>query len=102
MTTAPASAATSHVREQARAARQAARKLALLSNDIRNSVLRAVAKRTEENAAQILQANTEDGRVAEEHVHAGKMSSAAFARLCVSEKTIEEMVLRLEEVARLE
>jgi len=102
MSNAPAGAATSRVREQARAARQAARKLALLSNDIRNSVLRAVAKRTEENAAQILQANAEDCRVAEEHEHTGKMSAAAFARLCVSKKTIEEMVLRLEEVARLE
>src|SRR5258705_10264724 len=108
MSNAPAGAAKtqsgekSAVREQARAARQAARKLALLANDVRNSVLRAVAKRTEESAAQILQASAEDCRAAEELVSTGKMSAAAFARLRVSEKTIEEMVLRLEEVARLD
>ena len=108
MSNAPAGAAKtqsgekSAVREQARAARQAARKLALLPNEVRNSVLLSVAKRTGQNAARILQANAEDCRAAEELVRTGKMSAAAFARLRVSEKTIEEMVLRLEEVARLD
>ncbi len=90
------------VREQARAARAAARKLALLSNEQKNAVLLAVAKKTEEQAAKILQANAEDCHAAEELVRGGKLSEAAFARLRVSEKTIREMVLRLEEVARLD
>ena len=90
------------VREQARAARAAARKLALLSNEQKNAVLLAVAKKTEEQAAKILQANTEDCRAAEELVRGGKLSEAAFARLRVSEKTLREMILRLEEVARLD
>ncbi|HWZ98552.1 MAG TPA: glutamate-5-semialdehyde dehydrogenase [Candidatus Dormibacteraeota bacterium] len=102
MSNAPASAANFSVRYQARAARVAARKLALLSNGVRNSVLLAVAKRTEQNVARILQANAEDCRAAEELVRSGKMSSAAFARLRVSEKTIAEMITRLGEVARLE
>ena len=102
MSNAPASAAKVSAREQARAARKAARKLALLSNEVRNSVLLAVAKRTEENAGRILRANAEDCSGAEELVHAGKMAASLFARLRVTEKTIREMVLRLEEVARLD
>lgn len=90
------------VRAQARAARVASRKLALLSNDARNAVLQSVAKRTKQNAARILAANAEDCKAAEKLVRGGKLSEAAFARLNVSEKTIREMVLRLEEVSRLD
>ena len=102
MSSTPASAAKSSVREQARAARTAARRLAMLSNDERNSVLLGVVKRTEQNAVRIIAANAEDCRVAEELVRNGKLSQAAFARLRVTEKTIREMISRLEEVARLE
>ncbi|HET9802772.1 MAG TPA: hypothetical protein VFP96_06025, partial [Candidatus Acidoferrum sp.] len=68
MSNAPQPAAKISVREQARAARAAARKLALLSNEKRNAVLLAVAKRTEEQARRVLQANEEDCRAAEELV----------------------------------
>src|SRR5260221_6761782 len=102
MSNAPAGAARLSVREQARAARAAARKLALLSNDARNSVLLDVSKRTEQNAARILAANSEDCKAAGELVRSGKLSEAAFARLRVTEKTIREMAQRLEEVTRLE
>jgi len=102
MSNAPAGAARLSVREQARAARAAARKLALLSNDARNSVLLDVSKRTEQNAARILAANGEDCKAAGELVRSGKLSEAAFARLRVTEKTIREMAQRLEEVTRLE
>jgi glutamate-5-semialdehyde dehydrogenase len=90
------------VGEQARAARAGARKLALLSNDARNSVLLGVVKRIEQNAARIIAANADDCGAAQELVHDGQLSEAAFARLRVTEKTIREMILRLEEVARLE
>ena len=102
MSNAPAGAAKISVREQAKAARAAARKLALLSNEERNSVLLAVARKTEESSQRILQANSEDCRTEEELVRSGKPSSAAFARLRVSQKTITEMIERLQEVARLE
>jgi glutamate-5-semialdehyde dehydrogenase len=102
MSNTPARATSGTVREQARAARAAARKLALLSNDVRNSVLLAVAKRLERFSARILQANTEDCAVAEGQVQSGKMAAAAFARLRVTEKTVAEMVMRLREVAQLE
>lgn len=102
MSNSPASTAKLSVREQARAARTAARKLAQLSNDARNRVLLTIANRTKENASRILQANAEDCRAAEELVRSGKLSQAALARLRVTEKTIHEMALRLEEVAQLE
>jgi len=102
MSNAPAGAAKSSVREQARAARAAARKLALLSNETRNAVLLDVAKRTELNAARIQTANAEDCKAAEELVRSGKLSTAALARLRVSGKTILEMVERLNEVSRLD
>lgn len=101
MSKAPASAAKSSVRGQAHAARAAARKLALLSNETRNSLLLGVARRTERNRPAILAANAEDCRAAEGLVRSGELSQAAFARLRVTEKTICEMGLRLEEVARL-
>ncbi|HYK38564.1 MAG TPA: glutamate-5-semialdehyde dehydrogenase [Candidatus Eremiobacteraceae bacterium] len=102
MSSTPASAAKSSVREQARAARAAARRLVLLAGDARNSLLSAVAEHTKQNAARILSANAEDCKAAEELLRQGKLSQAAFARLRVTEKTIHEMILRLEEVIRLE
>ncbi|HWT89043.1 MAG TPA: glutamate-5-semialdehyde dehydrogenase, partial [Candidatus Angelobacter sp.] len=102
MSNAPAGVVRLSVREQARAARAAARKLALLSNDARNAVLLDVSKCTEQNAARILAANSEDCKAAGELVRSGKLSEAAFARLRVTEKTIREMAQRLEEVTRLE
>jgi len=102
MSNAPAGVAKLTVREQARAARAAARKIALLSNDVRNGVLLDVAKQIEQNAARILAANAEDCKAAQELVRRGKMAEAAFARLRVSEKTISGMVQRLEEVSRLD
>ncbi|HXJ46951.1 MAG TPA: glutamate-5-semialdehyde dehydrogenase [Candidatus Dormibacteraeota bacterium] len=102
MSNARAGMARLSVRAQASAARAAARKTALLSNDVRNGVLLDVARRIEQNAARILAANAEDCKAAEELVRRGKMAEAAFARLRVLEKTIGGMVQRLEEVSRLD
>lgn len=102
MSNASQTAAKGSVREQAKAARAAARKLAQLSNEERNSVLLAVAKRTSQHADRILQANAEDCRAAEVLVRTGKLSESAFARLRVGDKNIREMIERLEEVARLD
>ena len=102
MSNARAGMAKLSVRALASAARAAARKTALLSNDVRNGVLLDVARRIEQNAARILAANAEDCKAAEELVRRGKMAEAAFARLRVSKKTIGGMVQRLEEVSRLD
>jgi glutamate-5-semialdehyde dehydrogenase len=87
--------------EAAKLARAASRKLAVLSEEKRNSALQAAAKRLETNAAKILAANEEDVRVAEELARAGKMSAAMLARLRVTEKSVHEMAGKVRGVAAL-
>src|ERR1700757_4845738 len=77
--------------EAAKLARAASRKLAVLSEEKRNSALQAAAKRLETNDAKILAANEGDVRMAEELARAGKMSAAMLARLRVTEKSVHEM-----------
>jgi len=92
---------TSSAADAAKIARTASRKLAVLSEETRNGVLQAAAKRLEENAAKILATNAEDVRVAEELVRTGKMSPAMLARLRVTEKSVREMAEKVRGVARL-
>jgi glutamate-5-semialdehyde dehydrogenase len=87
--------------EAARMARVASRKLVLLSEAVRNSVLDDAAKRLEQNAARIVAANDEDVRKAEELVRSGKMSAAMMARLRVTEKGVHEMAEKVRGVAKL-
>jgi glutamate-5-semialdehyde dehydrogenase len=85
----------------ARRARAASRELAKLSAESRNEVLMAAAKAIEDGHQRILDANARDCRAAEPDVAAGKMSSAMFARLKVSERGIAQMATQVREVARL-
>jgi glutamate-5-semialdehyde dehydrogenase len=85
----------------ARRAREAARALARLSAERRNAVLVAAADAIEAARVQILEANAVDHRAAEPSVAAGKMTSAMFKRLRVTEAAIGEMAMRVREVARL-
>ena len=54
------------VREQARAAKEASRRLAVTSSAVKDAALRAMAEALEENAAKILEANAEDMAAARE------------------------------------
>jgi glutamate-5-semialdehyde dehydrogenase len=85
----------------ARRSRGASRELAKLSAESRNEVLMAAAKAIEDGRQRILDANARDCRAAEPDVAAGKMSSAMFARLKVSERGIAQMATQVREVARL-
>ncbi len=87
--------------QAAKLARTASRKLAVLSEATRNTVLHNAAERLEENTARILTANQEEVRAAEELVGAGKMSAAILARLRVTEKNVCEMAEKVRGVARL-
>ena len=87
--------------QAAKLARATSRKLAVLSEETRNTVLQNAAERLEENSARILAANQEDVRAAEELVGAGKMSAAMLARLRVTEKSVREMAEKVRGVARL-
>jgi glutamate-5-semialdehyde dehydrogenase len=87
--------------QAAKLARTASRKLAVLSEETRNTVLQNAAERLQENSARILAANQEEVRAAEELVAAGKMSAAMLARLRVTEKSVCEMADKVRGVARL-
>src|SRR5216117_3118255 len=89
------------VQELASQARNASRALVKVSNDSRNEILMSVAKLIENNSQKILEANARDCQLAQPAVQAGKMSSAMFARLKVSERGIREMAARIRDVARL-
>jgi glutamate-5-semialdehyde dehydrogenase len=95
------SLADSSAANAAKLARGASRKLALLSERTRNTVLEAAATRLEENSARILRANGGDVRAAEELVRAGTMSEAMLVRLRLSEKSVREMAEKVRGVAIL-
>jgi len=82
-------------------ARAASRALAKLSLEARNEVLLAAAKAIEKERERILDANARDCAKAEPEVVAGKMSSAMFKRLSVTEKGVAQMATQVREVARL-
>ena len=100
-TTAPLQSSEATVASIAHRARVASRALAKLSLDTRNEVLLAVAKAIEDGSERILDANARDCAAAEPHVVAGKMSSAMFARLRVTEHGVAQMAAQIREVARL-
>src|SRR5229473_5243707 len=91
----------SPVAELASRARVASRALAKLSNQSRNELLMAVAKAIEDGSRKILEANERDCHVAEPAVSVGTMSYAMLARLRVSPRGVEEMAMRVRDVARL-
>jgi glutamate-5-semialdehyde dehydrogenase len=85
----------------ARRARIASHALATLSLPVRNQVLLALAEALEDHSKQILEANTRDCEAAEADVATGKMSSAMWKRLRVTEKGVAQMAAQVQDVARL-
>jgi glutamate-5-semialdehyde dehydrogenase len=85
----------------ARSARDASRKLALLSDETRKAALLAIADALEGNARRILEANAKDSAIAEKLVSAGEMTPALFSRLRIKERGIAEIAARVREVANL-
>jgi glutamate-5-semialdehyde dehydrogenase len=100
-TTLPLEANDRSVASLARRARTASRALARLSLQTRNEVLVAAAKEIEGGARRILEANARDCKAAEPDVVAGKMSSATWNRLRVTETGIAQMAAQVSDVARL-
>ena len=89
------------VSSMARSAREASRKLALLSDKTRTDTLLAIAEALEGNAERILAANAKDCALAEKLVSNGEMTQALFSRLRIKESGIREMAARVREVANL-
>jgi glutamate-5-semialdehyde dehydrogenase len=85
----------------ARSARQASRKLALLSGETRQATLLEIADALEGNGGRILAANAKDCAAAEKLASIGQMTPALFSRLRIKESGIAEMAARVREVANL-
>lgn len=89
------------VQALAHRARGASRALAKLPLETRNKVLLAAADALEQNSARILEANARDCAAVQPDVASGKMSSAMFKRLRVTESGVAQMAAQVREVARL-
>jgi glutamate-5-semialdehyde dehydrogenase len=85
----------------AHSAREASRKLALLSGETRKATLLALADALEGNSERILAANAKDCAAAEKLLSTGEMTPALFSRLRIKESGIAEMTARVREVANL-
>ena len=85
------------VREQARAAKEASRRLAVTSSAVKDAALRAMAEALEENAAKILEANAGDMAAAREK----GTPRAMLDRLMLDEKRIHGMADGLRQTAML-
>ncbi|HWO29936.1 MAG TPA: glutamate-5-semialdehyde dehydrogenase [Candidatus Acidoferrum sp.] len=101
MSDSPARTPHADVSSLVRSARQASRKLALLSNETRKASLLAMADALEGNSDRILGANARDCAAAENLVSSGEMTPALFSRLRIKQSGVAEMAARVREVANL-
>jgi glutamate-5-semialdehyde dehydrogenase len=85
------------VESKARAAKEAARILALASTRIKNEALQQMARGLEEKAAAVLEANRSDL----ERARAGGLTRAFIDRLTLTEGRIEEMASGLRQIGAL-
>lgn len=97
----PATKPRADVSSIAHSAREASRKLALLSGETRKASLLAIADALEENGERILAANAKDCAAAEKLLSTGEMTPALLSRLWIKESGIAEMATRVREVANL-
>ncbi len=88
---------TAHVTGKARAAKEAARTLALASTRAKNDALQQMARGLEEKTHLVLDANRSDLARA----RSGGLASAFMDRLTLSESRLEEMAAGLRQVAAL-
>ena len=85
------------IESMAKKAKEAARKVAVLSTDLKNKVLLSTARKLMESRAELQQENQKDLKNGKEK----GLSSAFLDRLELSDKVIDSMVQGLEEVAAL-
>lgn len=90
------------VRDVARGAKAASRRLATARSDARAAALEAIAARLETDAEAILSANAADVAEAEPLVARGGMAEALLSRLRLDGKKVAAMVDSVRSVARLE
>ncbi len=82
-------------------AKAASHKLAVLSTEVRDRALLAIAAQLEQNAEEILRANAEDCAEANEMVAAGILSRALYDRLKLDTAKLKQMAESVRAVAKL-
>ena len=90
------------IAEKAKMARAAALKLANATTAEKNKALLRIADSIDKNRKEILAANTKDIELASSLVREGKMSKALLHRLILDDSKIDEMILSVKDVAKLE
>jgi glutamate-5-semialdehyde dehydrogenase len=88
--------------EKAKSAREAALKLANASTAEKDNALLRIADAIDEQRKEILAANNRDIAIARSLVEEGKMSKALLHRLILDDSKIDEMILSVKDVAKLE
>ncbi len=87
--------------EQARAAKQASRVLAVLSSGEKDQILEKIAVELEQHSAAILEANTADSSLAKVLVEKGGLSQALYQRLVLTPEKLRGMIAGVRAVADL-
>jgi glutamate-5-semialdehyde dehydrogenase len=90
------------IREIARSAKAASRRLATISTEIKNRALHAIASKLEADSKEILAANSEDFREGRSLVESGKMAKPLLDRLKLDEAKLVSMADGVRAVASLE
>ncbi len=90
------------IAEKAKMARDAALKLANATTAEKDNALLRIADSIDKNRTAILAANNKDIALARSLVEEGKMSNALLHRLILDDAKIDEMILSVKDVAKLE
>ncbi len=85
----------------AKKAKEASKKTAVLSTDVKNKALFNIAEKLEQNKESILEANREDLKLAKELLDSGKLSNSNYNRLKLDENKLRDMILGVKDVAKL-
>ncbi len=88
--------------EKAKSAREASLKLANAATAEKNNALLRIADSIDKNRKQILAANNKDIELASSLVKEGKMSKALLDRLKLDDSKIDEIIMSVKDVAKLE
>ncbi len=86
------------IEQQAKSAREASIKLAVLPNNAKNKALKGIADSIKSNSKKIIEANKKDLETAKKN----KLSTVLIGRLKIDDNKIHEMVEEIKDVAELD
>jgi len=90
------------ITDKCRQAREISGHLANLEGEEKNLILQKIAQKIKHSKKDIAQANALDVQAGEALVEAGELSKALLSRLVLNENKIDQLVVYLEEVSKLE